>query len=395
MKRLLALTVLLLLLLAAPALAQEAEDLTGLSEITVNSKLWTQPRISDRNWDTYWQGEGNSKLVEIKSPKPVHGLYICWLNEPRGFIVEQWLDGAWRKSAYEASEIKHGYYKLDGARQVRIRPEGSPGKWFGISELFVLGEGDLPSYVQTWALPDGESDLLLLFAHPDDEALFFGGALPRYAGQEKLDVVAAVMTPATDTRKSELLNSLWSMGVRNYPVFGPFYDTYSTKLDVIYKRLGKIKAQGFVISLFRQYRPKVVLTHDVNGEYGHAMHKMCADTALLAFDAAADEKRFPDSAGRHGTHAVSKLYLHLYPENRLVMDWDVPLPAFSGKTGYEAAREAYRFHVTQQGYEQYQVEPRDSQYSSYSFGLARTRVGPDVDKDDFFENIPGYFTVTD
>lgn len=395
MKKLLALSVLLLLALAVPALAQEAEDLTASSEVTVNSKLWTQHRISDRNWDTYWQGDGNRKLVEINSPEPVHGLYICWLTEPRDFAIEQMMGGAWQKTVYEASKVKHGYYKLDGARQVRVRPEGGSGKWFGISELFVLGEGELPPYVQTWTLPDRESDLLLLFAHPDDEALFFGGALPRYAGQENLDVVAAVMTPATDTRKSELLNSLWSMGVRNYPVFGPFYDTYTTKLDVIYKRLGKAKAQGFVISLFREHRPKVVLTHDINGEYGHAMHKMCADTALTAFDAAADENRFPESAKQYGVHQVSKLYLHLYPENRLVMDWDAPLSAFSGKTGYEVAKEAYLFHVTQQGYEQFQVEPRESLYSSYAFGLAMTRVGADVNRDDFFENISGYFTVSD
>ena len=41
-------------------------------------------------------------------------------------------------------------------------------------------------------------------------------------------------------------------------------------------------------------------------------------------------------------------------------------------------------------YELFTVEPRDSEYSCYRFGLAYTAVGPDVEKNDFFENIPGY-----
>ena len=48
--------------------------------------------------------------------------------------------------------------------------------------------------------------------------------------------------------------------------------------------------------------------------------------------------------------------------------------------------EAYKLYVSQQQ-PQYQVEPRDSVKSCYLFGLAYSAVGPDVLKNDLFENI--------
>lgn len=387
MKKILLAALILAALFVFSASAQEAPDLSEKSEIIVTSKLWTQHRLTDRNWDTYWSGTDTQKTITIKSPEPVHALYICWLTEPRAFIIEEKIDGAWQKTEYEQSPIKHQVYSLKGANEIRILPKGNKRSWFGISELFILGEGRLPGFVQNWAMPDDSCDLLLLFAHPDDEALFFGGLLPRYAGDEKKDVVAAVLTPSTPTRKSELLNSLWTMGVTNYPVFGPFHDKHSTRLETAYKEFGKTKVQGFVVELIRKYRPYVMVSHDVNGEYEHGMHKMCADSSLYAFDAAANAARYPESAKAYGTFQVSKLYLHLYKENPIVMDWDQPLAAFSGKTGFEVAKEAYLHHRTQQGYKQFQVEPKNSPYSSYHFGLAKTVVGLDRDLDDLMENI--------
>lgn len=387
MKKMLLAALILAACFIFPASASEAPDLSESCEIVVKSKLWTQHRLTDRNWDTYWNGTDSQKTIQISSPEPVHALYICWLTEPRAFKIEEKINGAWQTTEYEPSPLKHQVYYLNGAKEIRLLPSGNRKSWFGISELFVLGEGELPNYVQSWKMPDDSCDMLLLFAHPDDEALFFGGLLPRYAGEEKLDVVAAVLTPSTPTRKSELLNSLWTMGVQNYPVIGPFHDKHSTRLETAYKEFGKTKVRGWVIELIRKYRPYVMVTHDVNGEYEHGMHKMCADASLFAFEAAAQAGKYPDSAKEYGTFQVSKLYLHLYPENQLTMDWDQPLSAFSGRTGFEMAKEAYLHHRTQQGYKQFQVEPRDSPYSSYLFGLAKTVVGPDKDKDDLMENI--------
>ena len=379
--------VLFVLILAMPALAQEAEDITSQCRITVASKSWTTERLYDRDWDSYWNGETGGKTVTIICPEPAYGLYLCWMEEPGAWTLEQKVKGTWNKTEYPAGPFMHQYLPLSGASELRLKPAGKSVKWFGLEEIFVLGAGEVPPYVQIWQQPDDSCDLLVFFAHPDDETLFFGGTIPVYAGERRLDVVACSLSYATRTRQSELLNSLWTMGMRNYPVFGPFHDSYSMNLSEAYAQFGKSKVKGFVTELFRKYRPRVVVTHDLDGEYGHGMHRMCADASLYAFDAAADAGKFKKTADQYGVYEVSKLYLHLYPENALEMDWDIPLSAFSGRTGFEMAREAYLKHISQHRYEQFQVEPRDSEQSSYRFGLAETRVGPDLDRNDFMENI--------
>lgn len=385
------LIILLLALLQAwplTAFAQdEAQDLTAQAVITVSAKAFSMERLRDRDYTTQWIGEGRNKSIHIQSDAALYGLYICFSQEPRAWILEEYLGDTWQTTTIERSNYQHQYVALKGTNNIRIKPEGKNQKWFSVSELFVYGEGAVPSHVQRWQEPAARNDMMIFFAHPDDEALFFGGAIPTYAGQRQLDVVAVCLNDATPVRKTELLNSLWTMGLRTYPVFGPFYDAYSLNLAKAYQHAGENKAKRFAVGIFRQFKPSVVITHDQNGEYGHGMHRMCAATALYAFDVAADPERFSDSAQAYGAFQVSKLYLHLYPENTIVMDWDVPLPFFAGRTGFEMAQEAYQHHRTQHRYEQYQVEPRDSKYSSYHFGLAKTNVGPDVLKNDLMENV--------
>ncbi len=387
MRKALLLMLLALLLPAVPAMAREAEDVTAQCRITVASKGWTMERLFDRDWESYWNGETGGKTITISCPVPAWGLYLCWMEEPGAWTLEQRIRGAWQKTEYPAGPFMHQYVPLDGADELRLKPAGKSVKWFGLEEIFVLGSGEVPPYVQQWQQPDDSCDLMVFFAHPDDEALFFGGTIPVYAGDRRLDVVACSLSYATRTRRSELLNSLWTMGMRNYPVFGPFHDSYSTKLSSAYAQFGESKVKGFVTELFRAYRPRVVVTHDLNGEYGHGMHRMCADASLYAFSAAADPEKYKKTAEQHGTFEISKLYLHLYPENALEMDWDVPLKAFDGRTGLDMASEGYLMHLSQHRYEQFRVEPRESAQSSYRFGLAATRVGPDVYRNDFMENI--------
>ena len=50
----------------------------------------------------------------------------------------------------------------------------------------------------------------------------------------------------------------------------------------------------------RRFRPEVILTHDLNGEYGHNQHKVTARTMQAAIEAAADPTRYPASAQLYG-----------------------------------------------------------------------------------------------
>ena len=140
----------------------------------------------------------------------------------------------------------------------------------------------------------------------------------------------------------------------------------------------------------------MIVSHDIRGEYGHGIHRLCADLAINSIEYAMSEKRHPASYQQYGPFQVQKLYLHLYQRTdrdvSILMDWDAPLISFGGQTGFQLALNAYQqFHLSQHRYEQYSVEPRSSKYSSYLFGLYYSAVGEDILKNDFMENIlPDY-----
>lgn len=383
---------LMLLMLPLVGAAAEAPDLSDQAVFTAEVSKKEILRLTDRKLSTVWQGPRGKGTLAIHSPTPCHGLYVCWNQSPRAFRIEVLQGGQWTLAhALPEQVFQHQYYPLDGVSDIRLVPEKDNGKDFGIQEIYLLGEGDVPAWVQRWQPTVENADLMVFFAHPDDEVLFFGGAIPYYAAERGIKVLPVALSTGSPRRVSELLNCLWSLGQKNYPVLGPFDDRYSFDLDKAYKNAGRRKAQAFITEVYRRYNPKVVVSHDVNGEYGHGMHRLCADLAFHGIQFAADPGRYPESAALWGTHDVQKLYLHLYRERgqdvQLEMDWDRPLSAFGGRSGFDVAMAGYEFHLSQHRYEQYKVEPRDSRRSSYLFGLRYSAVGPDIQKDDFMENV--------
>ena len=210
-------------------------------------------------------------------------------------------------------------------------------------------------------------------------------------------VVVVYLSWSNTTRRSEALNGLWTLGVRNYPVFGGFVDRFSNKTKAAYEKLGKTKVLSWVTGLFRQYRPEVVVTHDLEGEYGHGQHRMLADACIQCYDLAADPEKYPESAEAYGPWEVKKLYLHLYGEesDQTRFDWHVPLSALGGKTGMELATEALAMHVTQENakikvnhkWTVLSMELTEEVFSNAAFGLYASRVGPDETHLDFLEHI--------
>ena len=306
-------------------------------------------------------------------------------------------NGEWVLLAEGDTRFHHGCYELDGETEIRLISTAPKQSRLVINELYVLGAGELPSWVQRWEETNEKADLMLLVAHPDDELLFFAGAIPTYDTELGRRVVIVYLTPCDSTRRSEALNGLWSMGVRTYPVFGSFKDKYSRDLKTAYQHAGKKKVLAWVTELFRKYRPEVVLTHDLKGEYGHGQHMMVADACVQCFDLAADPESHPESAELYGAWEVKKLYIHRYgkKEDRLHFDWDAPLEKLGGKTGMEAAIEAFEYHKTQygltfriDGYKKpLRVEITGTYYENTDFGLYATRVGPDEARNDFLEHI--------
>lgn len=391
-----------LLIWAAPGLAETARDITPNAKMTASTHRPSSVRVSDRDYATIWNSlKGRRENLEFETDEPCYGIYLCsGMEKPAPWVVEAREGKKWVQAARGEGRYGHEYVPLDGLTHFRVRLENTAQLVFSVNEIYLLSEGELPDWVQLWEPPVEKADLMILVGHPDDEILFFGGMIPTYAGERKLDVAVCYLTCNTPGRRSELLNGLWYCGIRNYPDIGNFWDKYSLTLNKLYKTWGQNTVYKYVTALLRRYRPEVVATQDVNGEYGHAAHMVCADALLHCVTTAADPSLYPDSLHTYGAWQVKKLYIHLYPENRTEFDWYVPLESKGGKTGYETAAEAYKLYVSQQKagqrnpdtneFEYFIVEPRGSEMSSYLFGLAYTTVGPDELGQDLFEHVPGY-----
>lgn len=390
-KWLIALLTLLALSLSV-AFAAEANDITEDCKFKVCSSGRKYTLMTDKKYTSYWESNKiKTPWIAITAPegKPIAGLYVCFGNMPESWEIQTSDDGKdWFTAVPGDTRFLHAYVALpQPAQHVRLAVTSEKKTALRINDLFVLSEGDLPDWVQVWQPTEEKADILFLSTHPDDELIFFGGAIPTYAVEQQRKVVVAYFTRSNTTRSSELLNGLWHMGVRTYPVIGNFKDSYAKNLKAAYKSAGgKGKVNEWIVGLYRQYKPEVVVTQDTNGEYGHKQHMMIADAAQNCIALAANEDEFTASTIAYGTWQVKKLYLHLYPENQITFDWTVPLKSMNGATGIELAEEAYTLHKTQAS-SGMSVTETGTKYDNCVFGLAFTTVGEDVRKDDFLENI--------
>ena len=381
-----------ILLPDTPASEEAAQNISAdcswrFSTKKQNYKKW----MTDGNFNTSWQkAKKTDGWIEITPKTPgqmIGSVYICLDIQQDQWELQVRSGDGWVTVWEGPSPYVHVFIPLDSpAEAVRF--------WFPkdtkrakVAEIAAFSPGSTPSEVQIWEPTFENADILFLATHADDELIFFGGGIPTYATERKNKTVVAYLADCGARRTHELLNGLWSMGVRNYPVIAPFKDTAQKTMSKEYKEMGgQAAVRNWMVSLFRQVKPKVVVTHDVNGEYGHAQHKVCAAVAKIAYDAAADPSVDPASAEAYGTWQVQKLYLHLAKENQITMDWSVPLSSLGGITGLDAAIRAFTFHVSQQEYDM-NVTRTGKRYDNRIFGLVRTEVGPDEACDDFLEHI--------
>ena len=375
---------------ASPAEDAEAAEITSLCTLAPASAKKDFKKCTDGSYKTYWRsngGKGAAVTVDVPAGEYASGVWIQWYEHPRAVSLQvQDLSGAWVECARSEGVYLSDYLPLpELTASFRIANAEGISSPLNIAELHVFGAGSLPARVQVWNPPAEKADLLLIAAHPDDEILWFGGMLPTYAGEQGKVCQVAMMVPSLPRRRLELLDGLWTCGVTNYPVWSYFRDSFSLSLKDQYTRWDKAGVYKQVTTWIRRFKPEVLATHDLGGEYGHGAHRVCADAVTHCLADAANKKKYPDSAREYGVWDVPKCYLHLYEENVVDLDWRVPLSHFGGKTGFDVAVEAFRCHVSQQ-HTEYSVE--DSGPCDCSlFGLYRSLVGPDVQKEDLFENL--------
>ncbi|MBQ8095264.1 MAG: PIG-L family deacetylase [Clostridia bacterium] len=371
--------------------AFEAADITGSCRIHVNRNGNDKARLTDDRYKTYWNGGGQG-WIEFSLPEelPCYGVYVKWAEELTRYTVEtQMQDGTWQpvEPAREA-EYYNEYIPIGGHTHFRIHCADET-RDLCINEVQLLGAGTVPDWVERWKPFEGEADLLVLSAHPDDEILWFGGTIPYYRGERRKKVLVVNVSQQPASRKSELLDCLWTCGVREYPIVTggkAFVDRYASQVHDILKMWGEENLLQFVTGVIREYRPLVAVTHGFNGEYGHGAHKSCAYALTKCLELAADpDYVLPGSKAQLKPWQIRKVYIHLYDENQIEMNWRVPLKAFDSKTGFDVASEAFERHRTQHT-GKYEVKDY-GKYDNRRFGLYYSAVGPDKAGNDFFENI--------
>ena len=237
--------------------------------------------------------------------------------------------------------------------------------------LFAIDNWPPPNLdAYPWEPQPEKAALMVLHAHPDDEAIFFGGAIPYYTQVRNLPTVTISLTNGdgglnhltpeghlvggplvtnhlgqmvngSGLRVQELREAVWNYGMRNEPIIAPFLaDTFPDPTNVA--TLAPVV--DYLVEQIRTYRPEVIITHDFHGEYGHKDHQASATAMAAAFNAAADPSYRPDLGVIWQT---KKLYVHLWNENQMKHDWEGEVPGANGLSSRDIANIGLAAHRSQ------------------------------------------------
>ncbi len=199
--------------------------------------------------------------------------------------------------------------------------------------------------------------ILFVSAHPDDEGIFFGGTIPYYAQSLQIPTAILSMTSGNWARPSEIREKELTNAAAVYlgdvitadiseDLFNPeanlfFADLkdcptqadnnnggYNESIDATWdwwndnkldgynstgqdNSEGKTKTIEMIATLIRLYKPTIIATHDLDGEYGHDNHKATALAVVLAYDLASNI----DFEDGNTPWQVTKLYVHQSESN--------------------------------------------------------------------------------
>ena len=397
MKRLLVGICILLsaLLWAMPAAAEEpeAKDYSKSCTIRIGEGKEKPNKLLDKSWETALKlSAGTTVTVSWTDEIPADRLCLQWKELREGITVSQRdADGA--ELSFDTLPMlpENVYPLLSETRSVVI--DGGETEMV-LSSLRVYGTGELPDPFHEWIETPKNLDYLLISTHPDDDVLYLGSIVPIYGADRGYTGSIVYVTNGTRGRISEAENGAWAMGLRYRPMFWGFPDigmqaSKERKATFVYDDLLKKMVQTY-----REYRPLVVFAQDVNGEYGHWQHVLTSKAAVEAYALAADPTYDPESAEAFGTWQVQKVYLHIYPENELIPDPNVPIEALGGKTAWQAAKSAFKKHESQQKLNFHVYRYGDAHYPFNQFGMILGTVPAGDDVFDHIESSLLYAHVT-
>lgn len=320
-----------LLLIPMIVNAEERTDFLEYTSVFINENATT--KLSDNNYNTYVT-LNTGDTITIENTETFNYVYIIYYVESMTGTIN-YNDTSTRIGE---NNFLHECIKLDEAtNKITINYDDT----VRIKEIFLFNE-TLPNWVQTWDKPLDNADILLFSTHSDDEHLFFAGLIPSMiASGKNIQVVYLTHHNDNPKRLDEQLNGLWAVGLRNYPVLGAFPDAYSESLNgattnLSYAGFSLDDVINFQIDIIKSFKPLVVVNHDEAGEYSHGQHILNTHALKEALNLLEDE------------YKPEKVYLHLYAENPITMNYDIPLEYYNGMTAYEVSKLGYAEHDSQQ-----------------------------------------------
>jgi mycothiol conjugate amidase Mca len=159
--------------------------------------------------------------------------------------------------------------------------------------------------------------LMIVHAHPDDEAIGTGGILARYSAEGVRTVLVTctlgeegeIVLPDLNTeehrvrlgeiRREELLAAVKHLGITHLELL-PYRDsgmagTPTNQHPECFAQADLDQATGQLVQLVRTYRPHVLMSYNEQGGYGHPDHINAHKITVAAFDAAGDPNRYPEA----------------------------------------------------------------------------------------------------
>ena len=207
-----------------------------------------------------------------------------------------------------------------------------------------------------------KTDILGVFAHPDDET-GAAGTLAAYAlgrgavvanvyctrGEGGGNMVGTQGGAALGVlREIELRQCLATLGIQRCFFLGQTDFAYTESLAITLEKWGHEETLGNLVRIVRALRPEIILTMNPAPNPGqHGNHQAAGILAIEAFDAAADPSRFPDQLRLEGLSVwrPRKLYYGGPAGTGATIDLSTPLK--DGRTPADVAGEALAHHRSQ------------------------------------------------
>jgi N-acetyl-1-D-myo-inositol-2-amino-2-deoxy-alpha-D-glucopyranoside deacetylase len=202
--------------------------------------------------------------------------------------------------------------------------------------------------------------LLLVHAHPDDESIYTGATMARYAAEGArvtlvtctLGELGEIIPPSLahlaadaedrlgEYRIGELAAACAALGVTDHRLLGGpgrwrdsgMMGTEGNDDPRCFWRADVDQAAGALLEVISEVRPQVLVTYDANGAYGHPDHIQAHRVAWRAFELAAQTA---------GPHAPAKFYASAAPDvGQITTEVD-------GEAWFGQKLAAMRAHATQ------------------------------------------------